>query len=338
MPPGIYEALQCTCTDLNDWPPQYQDGYIIGNVSTVANAYIAFAAGKVAQMATWLGKHQEATYYQSVSDRILMNLRARLYNATEGSFSDGLEGATTQELTPIQHGSMQATLFPLMAGVVNETAIPGMGLKMVGWLKKTGMKCSCMAAYWLLQGLYKTGVHYAEAADHALEVMRSTGMNSWTNMLQQGATCTMESWPDGTKPGSVPDQTWSHPWCSGPNSNIIRFLLGVRPIDLGWARMLIMPQPSSLMSVNGSVPVLVQGVPATVEVQLVQSRTTFEMSVTIPEGSGARVCIPPAQGMASGDAKVLSLDGIVVAAVEAEGRMLCFATDIAPGVHIVSRY
>jgi hypothetical protein len=27
MPKGIYEELHCTCTDLNDWPMQYQFGY-----------------------------------------------------------------------------------------------------------------------------------------------------------------------------------------------------------------------------------------------------------------------------------------------------------------------
>ena len=50
MPAGVYEALKCTCTDLNDWPPQYQDGYVIGNVSAVANAYVALAAAKVSEM------------------------------------------------------------------------------------------------------------------------------------------------------------------------------------------------------------------------------------------------------------------------------------------------
>ena len=35
-PAGVYDATGCTCTDLNDWPPQYQDGYKICNISTVA--------------------------------------------------------------------------------------------------------------------------------------------------------------------------------------------------------------------------------------------------------------------------------------------------------------
>ena len=148
----------------------------------------------------------------------------------------------------------------------------------------------------------------------------------------------METWPAGTKQGSVPDQTWSHPWCSGPNSIIIRFLLGVRPLELGWTRMLIMPQPSSLMSVNGSVPILVHGAQAKVEVQIAQADSAFDMFVTVPEGSMARICVPSAHGMAEGKAKTLMLDGNVVADVEVEGRMLCFATDIGPGSHVVSRY
>jgi alpha-L-rhamnosidase len=44
LPPGIYEAVHCTCTDLNDWPRQYQDGYQIGNVSSVANSCMRCAA------------------------------------------------------------------------------------------------------------------------------------------------------------------------------------------------------------------------------------------------------------------------------------------------------
>ena len=74
MPAGVYEALGCTCTDLTDWPRQCQDGYVIGNVSTVANSYIALAAAKVSEMARWLGKDDEAEYYQSVSNTILVQL------------------------------------------------------------------------------------------------------------------------------------------------------------------------------------------------------------------------------------------------------------------------
>ena len=79
-----------------------------------------------------------------------------------------------------------------MAGAVDEIAVPGMGLAVVNTLKAKGMRCSCMAGFWLLEGLYKVGWHTAEAADHALDVLTSTGTNSWINMIKQGATATME--------------------------------------------------------------------------------------------------------------------------------------------------
>ena len=92
---------------------------------------------------------------------------------------------------------------------------------------------SCMAAFWMLQGLYRVCWETREAADLALEVMTAEGQFSWRNMLDQGATCTMETWPSGTAPGSGgTGGTWSHPWCAGPNNAIIRLLLGGRHVQL----------------------------------------------------------------------------------------------------------
>ena len=42
-----------------------------------------------------------------------------------------------------------------------------------------------MAAYWLLEGLYRIGTHTTEAADLALEILTSTDTNSWLNMIKQ---------------------------------------------------------------------------------------------------------------------------------------------------------
>lgn len=337
MPPGVFEELQCTCTDLNDWPPQYQDGYIIGNVSTVANAYIALAARRVAEMARWLGKSADAEYYVNVSDSILEALRDRLYNETSGSFHDGLDGDQVDTLAPIPHDSVQATIFPLVAGAVDGSRLPGMGLKVVNYLKGRGMRCSCMAAFFLLEGLYRLGVHTSEAADHALSVLTSDDQYSWLNMIRQGATCTMETWPSGNTPGSGgTGGTWSHPWCAGPNSVLIRFLLGVRPTSPGWARFSFMPQPSSLRSVNATIPMVVAGaVPAEVTVILTQSEGGVFTALTVPQGTRARACLA-ASYYSTGAPTALRLDGVPVAS-SPEGRFLCCMNDLGPGSYKLSR-
>ena len=333
MPSGVYEALKCDCGDLNDWPPQYRDGFVQMNVSTIANSYIALATRRVADIALLLGETEDAAHYASISETILATLRERLYDKSKGRFVDG-EGTT--------NAAIQAQIFPMMAGVVNETALPGMGLAMVRYLRSARVEgngpSSCMAAFWLLEGLYRVGWHTAEAADLALDVITARGKHSWLNMIAQGATCTMETWPNGTAPRSGgTGGTWSHPWCAGPNSAIIRSLMGVRPESLGWKRFLVAPQVSFLRSVNATVPILVGGsTPATVQVELRQSATAVSMTLTVPAGTAAKACLPAPHAVASGASTTLKLDGKVVAAPQADGRMLC-AQDVKVGVHRLER-
>jgi alpha-L-rhamnosidase len=324
MPPGIYEALNCKCEDLVDWPSGSRDGYVSAgnNASAVANSYIALAAERMSVVAGWLGKTDDASMFGSIASTIKTNLREKLYNTATGSFVDGLG---------IAHSSMHATLFPAMAGAVNETAAPGMGAAVVKTLREKGMKCSCMAAYWLLEGLYRMGTHTADAADLALEILTSTDTNSWLNMIKQGATATMEAWTTSEKGNA----SWSHPWCSGPNSVIIRLLLGVRPTEPGWKRFDFVPQPSSLEWINATVPSKLGTIPVTLK----QTPTAITTSLHVPEGGTARVCLPPPHAAASAEQATeqqLLVDGAAVASV-VEGRMLCAKTDLAAGLHTIER-
>ena len=200
---------------------------------------------------------------------------------------------------------------------------------------------SCMAAFWMLQGLFRVGWATAEAADLALEVMVAEGQFSWMNMLAQGATCTTESWPSGTTPGSglPPGRTWSHPWCAGPNSAIIRLLLGVEPIALGWERFQLAPQPSSLTQINASVPFVRGAASHQVSISITQTPSTLTVTFTVPVGTAAHVCLPPphaVQGSTEEDATQMTLDGKSEESV-AYGRMSCFAADVASGSHTAVR-
>jgi hypothetical protein len=192
----------------------------------------------------------------------------------------------------------------------------------------------------MLQGLYRVGWETPEAADLALEVMTAEGQFSWRNMLDQGATCTMETWPSGTAPGSGgTGGTWSHPWCAGPNSAIIRLLLGVQPIEAGWAHFQIAPQPSTLKTINASVPFVLGDTATQVTIEITQTPgSTLSLSVSIPPGTAAEVCLPAPHGAEASDVAAMSmtLDGKAAAAA-ARGRMMCLESDVAAGAHVVAR-
>lgn len=187
-----------------------------------------------------------------------------------------------------------------------------------------------MAAYWLLEGLYRIGTHTTEAADLALEILTSTDTNSWLNMIKQGATATMEAWTTDEKGNA----SWSHPWCSGPNSIIVRLLLGIKPIMPGWSTMSFIPQPSSLEWINATVATGKGSIPATFK----QSATVATATLGVPEGVAAKVCLPAAHGLSAelATATTLRVDGDVVKTI-AEGRMLCAETNLAAGHHEIVR-
>ena len=50
----------------------------MGEVSTIANAYVALAATHVAEMASWLNKSDDAEFYSRVAATILSTLQTRL--------------------------------------------------------------------------------------------------------------------------------------------------------------------------------------------------------------------------------------------------------------------
>lgn len=171
----------------------------------------------------------------------------------------------------------------------------------------------------------------ALAADLALELLTSTSKNSWLNMIAQGATAAMEAWT----PDEKPNLSWSHPWCSSPNSVIVRLLMGVQPLELGWKRMQVIPQPSSIAYINATVPA-----PAgVISIELYQRPTAISLRLGIPANAAipsARVCLPPPHGVAPGDAPALVMDGTVIAS-NTQGRLLCTVSDVRPGTFDISR-
>ena len=174
---------------------------MLSNVSTIANAYIAQAASRVSDIARWLGHADDAAHFSRVSETILGAMRSRLYNHSAGTFADGLNGATKNDLAPSDHHAIQSIIFPMMAGAVNESEVPGMGAAVVKALRAKRVSgngpSSCMAAFWMLQGLYRVGWHTAEAADLALEVMVAEGQFSWRNMIAQGGKRRISILPAG---------------------------------------------------------------------------------------------------------------------------------------------
>lgn len=73
LPPGIYEELHCTASDIIDWPSSCRDGYSESSVGAVPNAYIAHAADRLSKVAGWLRKPDDQVCHTNIDLRQLQH-------------------------------------------------------------------------------------------------------------------------------------------------------------------------------------------------------------------------------------------------------------------------
>ena len=94
-------------------------------------------------------------------------------------------------------------------------------------------------------------------------------------MLKSGATITMEAWDDSLKH----NQDWTHAWGAAPANLIPRCIGGIRPLEPGFARFSVDPQPAGLEFFDLKHPTPYGSI-------LLEVKKSA-MSLTVPEGTEA---------------------------------------------------
>ncbi len=250
---------------LVDWPESQLDGYEFGPVNTVANSYMYKDVVLLARMAEVLGRADEAKELAGIASQIKDAFNAKLFNAQTGLYVDH-EGSN--------HSSFHANLFPLAFGLVPPERVHAC----LGFLKYKGMVCSVYASQFFLDALYDYG-----EAEYALGLLTAKGGNSWGHMIYDlHATITTESWD----PEQKDNMSWAHPWATAPANIIARRLFGIRPVEPGWKKFEIKPQPASLSWAKIKVPTPKGTIEAGVERD---SDGGFILRFSSPEGCRAIV-------------------------------------------------
>ena len=207
--------------DLVDWPAGERDGFVFTPVNTVVNAFHLRTLALMAELATAIGRTDDAVLYRAREAATRAVFQAALFDAARGVYRDG-EGT--------EHASLHANLFPLAFGLVPEEQRE----RVTVWVRSRGMACSVYAAQYLLEALFENG-----GSDAALALITAPNDRSWAHMLGSGTTVTWEAWDQKYKP----NQDWNHAWGAAPANLLPRFVLGVQPLTPGWRRVLIHPAP-----------------------------------------------------------------------------------------------
>jgi hypothetical protein len=284
------------------------DGFVFKPINTVVNAYHYRALVLMSKMADAVGRKRDAAYFSEAAARVKTSFNRVFLNQQTGIYVDG-EGT--------EHSSLHANMFPLAFGLVPESYRQSVGK----FVKSRGMACSVYGAQHLLEGLYRNGM-----ADYALELLTATHDRGWAHMIYDvGTTITLEAWDNKYKP----NQDWNHAWGAAPANIIPRYVMGVRPLDPGFKRVLIMPQPGNLETTKLKLPTI----RGTIHVDFVHKPgNSLIVNVELPANVMADVVLPKydeAQDKLLVDKKLLTAE-------EARGRLR--VTNIGGGRHqFVSR-
>lgn len=266
---GFPNGPQTFNSDIVDWPAAERDGFIItGNhCNSVNNAFYYRSLRIMADAAALLGHTNDATEFTRRADQI--------YSAYNQTFWD-VQTQTYRDGDGINHASAHANFFPLAFGLVPAANQPAV----LKFLHSRDMAPSVYGAQYLLEALFECG-----DADYALGLMTTNGPRGWLNMLNVGSTITTEAWDFKYKP----NMDWNHAWGAAPANIISRYVLGLRPVEAGYGRVLIQPQLGRTLDwVDGTVPTIRGPVLIRAENPGQGSR----LSVTIPGNMTAKVMLP----------------------------------------------
>jgi len=218
--------------DIIDWPAAERDGYDMRPVCGVVNAFHYRNLRELSEMAAALGKTDAAADFAARAKRVRASFRTVFRDAKTGLFRDG-EGSS--------HSSLHVNAAALAFGL----AEPSEHAALVAFLDGKGMACSVYFAQYLLEAFCAAG-----REDLAVKYMAASGERSWKGMIDFGSTITMEAWNVKAKP----NLDLNHAWGAAPINVIARCLLGVTPLEPGFARVSVRPRLGGLSRLSGRVP------------------------------------------------------------------------------------
>lgn len=264
--------------DIVDWPqsgvlglgksePGEADGYVFTTYNTVVNAYHYNALQFMSRIAEVIGNEKDKSAYDLEADKVKTQINRLMLKKKTGYYKDGID---------TDHSALHANMFPMAFGIVPEKNYP----QVKSFIRSRGLACSVYGSQFLLDAVYDS-----HDAEHGLSLLSSTEERSWYNMIRIGSTISTEAWDNKYKP----NQDWNHAWGAAPANLIPRKLMGIEPLEPGFKKIRIKPQPATLRQASIQVPTIRGEIKVSFENK---TGERFEMEVEIPANTTAEIWLP----------------------------------------------
>ena len=268
-------------TDIVDWPHNgiEDDGFVYTEFNAVVNALYYRTLLRLGNIASVLAKEGKGGYaaltgnYAADAAQFKIDagetraaFREAFYDPAVGIVRDGIG---------TEHCSLHANMMAILCGLLNSDELP----KVADFVESRGLMCSIFGAHDMLEALYAAG-----RGNAALKLMTNDSMRGWDNGLRLGTTITLEAWDDSFKP----NQDWNHIAGAAPGNAIPFGLMGIRPVEPGFAHAEIRPQTGNLEWAEMTLP--------TIRGSIYMHIDQGTVTVTIPANMTADIWLPNARG------------------------------------------
>jgi hypothetical protein len=276
--------------DIVDWPPAgfigmkggETDGFVFTDYNSVVNAFHYLSLCQLAKIAEALDNREDNEKFIRLAAQMKKDFNSAFLDKKKGYYNDGVD---------TDHSSLHANMYALAFGLVPEKNVK----TVLDFIHSRGMACSIHGALVLMEALYK----YNDA-DYAMQLLASTAERSWYNTIRMGATISVEAWDNKYKP----NLDWNQSAGSVPAYVIPRHLMGVEPLEPGFGKIRIHPQPGALQHAEIKTPCIRGDVRVAFDNRPGES---FVMETEIPANTTAEIMLPKVSGKYS-----LTVDGMAV--------------------------
>jgi hypothetical protein len=282
--------------DIVDWPHSgilglskddsgETDGFVFTDYNTVVNAYHYKALIIMSEIAKITGNEVDREFFSNRATELKGAFNKLLFDKTKGYYNDGID---------TDHSSLHANMFALTFGLVPEEHTK----TVTDFVKSRGMACSVYGSQHLLDAVYK-----GEDADYGMSLLTATHDRGWAHAIYDvGTTISLEAWDNKYKP----NQDWNHAWGAAPANIIPRRLMGIEPLEPGFERIRIKPQPANLEWAKFVQPTIAGDVKVSFTNKVNEN---FNLEIEIPANTKSEVWIP-----FTGKKYELKIDGNIVEA------------------------
>ncbi len=198
----------------------------------MVNAFYYGALRTAAGLLRELGR--DGAEYDAKAERVAKAFAGCLVDPKTGLYVDAPGSA---------HSSLHANALPLFFGLTEGASRSAM----LNMIRQKRLNCGVYIASFVIEACFKNGED-----DLGYDLLTSGDQHSWSEMLRNGATTCMEAWG----PDQKWNTSWCHAWSSSPIYLLTEYVMGLRPGEPGWRKILIAPAKiAALPDITLTVPI-----------------------------------------------------------------------------------